>query len=506
MRIVFVMLNIVYLRNFESTVRLLAERGHSVELAIMHDKERGPHTEPLLHELCDGRRVTASWPGDLRDFWHALATIGRYVQDYLRYLRPEFRTAAKFRQRAATRVPALIRLALALPVVRVHPIPQLLIRLLSRLEQAIPVNRRIAAYLGERKAELLVVTPLVDLGSEQTDWVKAAKAIGVRTMLPVASWDNLTNKGNIRIIPDLVAVWNLEQEREAVALHGVPPTQVRVTGAEAYDHWFAWTTTRTREAFCEMVGLAADRPFIFYAGSSSFISGDETAFVRTWVRAVRSSPDPRVRTAGILIRPHPQNVHCWERFDVAEFADVVIWPRTRINPLVTGAKRDYFDCFFHSAAVVGINTSALIEAAIIGRPVLTILHTTFADTQEGSLHFHYLINSEYGFLRAARTFEQHVAELARCVREGDLTGDRHKRFVEAFIRPQGAATPATPILVAAIEELGQRSPAAAAADASRPGVLAVLLAPIAFLANVGLILRRWAVRGRAVTPIRTLAK
>ena len=228
------------------------------------------------------------------------------------------------------------------------------------------------------------------------------------------------------------------------------------------------------------------------------------------MRAIRSSPDPRVCGAGILIRPHPQNVHSWERFDVAEFSNVVIWPRTQINPLLAGAKRDYFDCFVHCAAVVGINTSALIEAAIIGRPALTILHEMFAETQGGTLHFNYLVNREYGFLRASRTFEDHLAELARCVREGGVTEEGRKRFVEAFIRPHGADTPATPILVAAIEELGRRSVEPAAAGATRPGVLAALLAPAAVLGNVVRDLRRWRSWGLtwklAMKARRTLTK
>jgi hypothetical protein len=434
----------------------------------------------------------------------------RYLQDYLRYLRPEFREATKLRQRAAERVPAPLRVALELPGFRGDPIRRRLARLLDRLELAIPINRRIVEYLRERAVDLLMVTPLVDLGSAQTDWVKAARSLGVRTMLPVASWDNLTNKGNIRVIPDLVGVWNRQQEREAVALHGVPPARVVVTGAEAYDHWFAWTPSRTRETFCETVGLAGDRPFVFYVGSSGFISGEEAEFARTWVHAIKSSPDPRLRTAGILIRPHPMNVRSWERFDVTEFTDVVVWPRTQVNPLLPEAKRDYYDCFAHCAAVVGINTSALIEATIVGRPALTILHETFAATQEGTLHFRYLVDPEYGFLRASRTFEQHLAELARCVRGDGVTGDERKRFVEAFVRPHGADTPATPILVEAIEELGRRGPETAGAGAVRAGVLAALLAPAAALGNIVRDVRRWRVRGwpaKLVWKIRlTLAK
>jgi hypothetical protein len=39
---------------------------------------------------------------------------------------------------------------------------------------------------------------------------------------------------------------------------------------------------------------------------------------------------------------------------------------------------------------MGINTSAQIEAGLIGRPVYTVLLPEFWDNQEGTLHFAYL--------------------------------------------------------------------------------------------------------------------
>ena len=56
---------------------------------------------------------------------------------------------------------------------------------------------------------------------------------------------------------------------------------------------------------------------------------------------------------------------------------------------------DFFDSLAYSAAVVGINTSALIESAIAGKNVFTILAPEFRGTQEGTLHFHYLV-AEHG--------------------------------------------------------------------------------------------------------------
>src|SRR4029078_7100060 len=79
----------------------------------------------------------------------------------------------------------------------------------------------------------VLVTPLIDLGSRQADWLRGAKRLGIRTGFPVFSWDNLTNKGLVRDEPDLTLVWNDLQAREAEELHGISPARIRITGRPA---------------------------------------------------------------------------------------------------------------------------------------------------------------------------------------------------------------------------------------------------------------------------------
>ena len=52
-----------------------------------------------------------------------------------------------------------------------------------------------------------------------------------------------------------------------------------VTGAQAYDHWFAIRPSTTREEFCARVGLPPDRPYLLYLCSSPFIAPREVEFV-----------------------------------------------------------------------------------------------------------------------------------------------------------------------------------------------------------------------------------
>ncbi|MGE0316188.1 MAG: hypothetical protein AB7P21_31625, partial [Lautropia sp.] len=112
---------------------------------------------------------------------------------------------------------------------------------------------------------------------------------------------------------------------------------------------------------------------------------------------------------------------------------------------------DYFDSMYHAAAIVGLNTSALVEAAIVDRPVLTILTPEFRDNQEGTFHFQHLLDAEAGCLIAAPSLDDHTRQLAAAIANGHSAANR--AFVERFIRPHGRASAATPRFVDAVERL-----------------------------------------------------
>jgi len=240
----------------------------------------------------------------------------------------------------------------------------------------------------------------------------------LRTALAVHSWDNLTNKGLIRLLPDRVFVWNETQRHEAVTMHGVAPEAVVATGAATYDQWFARTPSRTREVFCAEAGLDPSRPFVVYLCSSPFIAPNEAEFIARWIAEVRTTDDPGLASAGLLIRPHPENRQPWHRLDLDSQDNVSVWPRGGSNPVDAQSKSDYFDSLFHSAAAVGVNTSALIEAGIAGKAVFTVRTPENAATQDGTLHFHHLLDVSGGLLRVADGFEEHRRQLAAGLRDG----------------------------------------------------------------------------------------
>lgn len=114
--------------------------------------------------------------------------------------------------------------------------------------------------------------------------------------------------------------------------------------------------------------------------------------------------------------------------------------------------RELSELLAESDAVIALNTSAEIEAAIADRPVLTFRAGPEAAGQEGSLHFNYLLEHEGGFVIDAPTLEEHVRKLSAVLRgEYDLTPLRE--FVGRFVRPAGLEHPVAPQIASAVLEL-----------------------------------------------------
>ena len=159
---------------------------------------------------------------------------------------------------------------------------------------------------------------------------------------------------------------------------------------------------------------------------------------------------------GVLVRPHPQNADQWRHADLSEYGPAVVWPPAGATPSDAESRADYFNSIVHSGAVIGINTTAEIESAIVGRSVLTILAPEFQSTQEGTLHFEHLRRANGGLVHVARTLAEHVEQLKGALCNPQADAVRCRRFIEAFVRPHGIDTPATPRVVEALEGLARQ--------------------------------------------------
>jgi hypothetical protein len=484
LRILFIVQPGALLR-FSLLVPALAERGHEIHVGFSQggEWERRKHHKnrvsegPPLRTIKLLRGIKHRYKGQIRqsmvpgrpalDPWAALAWLVRGITDLAHNADPRYKDARVLRMRTKQRVLGRIgRRGEFEPVARLiakrvgsklakrtnRRLSHRTLRVTRVLEDAIPASRTITGYVRELKPDIVLTTGTFRHVSGEVDLLKSARKLGIPAGIFVTSWDNLTNKGSLKYVPELVFVWNEVQARDAVELHRIPRDRVRVTGAHVFDEWFARRPTRTREELLSELDLDPSKPYIVYLCSSGNIAhNEEPQFIQRWVEALRTSDDPRLRELNVIVRPHP-NVRNRPR-DFG-FENIAVWPREGAYPVAEQARDDFVDTLTHCSAVVGMNTTAMIEAACLGKSVMTVLVPEFA--QETTLHFHYLLAENGGFLHVAADLDEHIRQL-RSVLDEDAEGQElRRRFVESFVRPGGLDLPAAPIAAEAIEELADR--------------------------------------------------
>jgi hypothetical protein len=480
LKILFVVERGALLR-FALLLPALAERGHEVHIAFEAGKAWrrsgvAAFAPPPLRTLQLAEELCAAHPG-LRygllpkrtesDGWADVAWLIRGLADLAHNAHPRYAGAPDLRRRTHKYIlapletpgefePIARRLALRTARGLVGETDEgrskRVLHTAARLEEAIPASRELDEYLVRVQPDLVLATGTIRYVSPEVDVLKSARRLGIPTGIFVTSWDNLTNKGSLKFSPDRVFVWNDVQAHDAVELHDIPAERIRTTGAHVFDEWFERRPSRTREEFMAELGLDPAEPYVVYLCSSrNIVRPSEVEFVAGWIAALRSSGDERLRRIGVVVRPHPNADEQWRGVDLG-VENAVVWPPRGIHPVAAQARADFVDTLAHSAAVVGINTTAMIEAAILGKSVLTVLVPKFK--QETTLHFHYLLAENGGFLHVGADLDEHAGQLAAVLDEDDEGAAQRRDFVEAFVRPGGVDRSAAPLGAAAIEELG----------------------------------------------------
>jgi hypothetical protein len=453
--VVFLMTHAGHARNFELTLRELLARGHRVQVVLLQAEPRDDQRAALLDALVADHpalTVTVAEPRSRMDPTRFSSAIRR-VLDYMRYLREPLRSAMKLRGRAGLRVPRILRATLdRLPEAAIGMLRAVLTALLEHL----PASRKISREIRRRAPDVLVVTPAVETGTPQTEWIRVARRVGVPVCVALASWDTLTTKGGLHAHPDVLAVWNEDQARDAVQLHGVDPDVIRVTGAVAFDHWFERAPSRDRAALCAAADLDPRRPYLLYVASSGFIAPGETTHIVRCIDMLRRAGRPELERLQVMVRPHPLNLLDEDRERLTALAEVVVYPMRAANPTDRPARDDYFDSMAHAAVVVGVNTSAFVEAAIVDRPLHAHLATEYEGTQLQMPHFRQMAVTGGGPVTLSRTETEFCAAIERALREPASWDEANAAFRDRLLRPQRNGRTASATLAELIEDLGAR--------------------------------------------------
>lgn len=438
---------------YESLVRQLCSAGHSVEMVYDRKWSQGQSDESLRKCLDEHKNLSMSWGLRRSDKYRRLIFNTREIRSYTDYLRRSLSDDQSqfYLNRWRSYLTPLIRFN-----ADKWPLRRLLARegtqlLLEKIEAWVPPAKDIVRSLQEKKPDVVIASPVDMRFSEEVEYVKAAKSLGIPTVALVLSWDNLTTKGLFAVVPDLMLAWNEAHASEAVGIHKMPASGVVIVGSTFFDKWFdADHLLMSREDLCARLGIDPGRPFITYLGSSANIARDETWLVERIVEGIRSHSNEKVRQLGIVVRPHPANSKVYQRLSAD---DVVVWPRNGALPESETSQKEFFSTLTHSVGTVGINTSGMIDAIILDKPCVSVVTDEYRDTQSAAAHFKHLVASDA--LELAEGVDGSLRSLEAMLSGEDKRKEARNRFVRSFVWPCGNNTPAGAVAARAVELAAQ---------------------------------------------------
>ncbi|MEM9918095.1 MAG: hypothetical protein AAF990_08365 [Bacteroidota bacterium] len=136
--------------------------------------------------------------------------------------------------------------------------------------------------------------------------LKAANEQGIKTVIHLLSWDNISCKGHFPALADEYIAWGPIMERELMEYYQIPKEKIHAQGVPHFD-----LHVRSRQApnpapYLKELGLDPSRPYLFFGMSSPRFAPKEIDIVEWLAKSVKE--DVFGKDIQLIIRPHPQNV------------------------------------------------------------------------------------------------------------------------------------------------------------------------------------------------------
>jgi hypothetical protein len=435
-KILYVIRTIAHLSYHVSTVKELCT--NNCEVIILHDSEWSSKWsyKPLEEFIHEGLDVQVDLLIRRNDIWRKIIFPMRELRSYASYLNRKGQSDF-YRQRWEGYLGKKIR-----SMVKRATIRRILVSSLAQLSYAIfekfvPPDKEILSQILNLTPDVVVVSPANMRFSEEIEYIKAAKFLGIPTVIPVLSWDNVTTKGLFHIQPDLMLTWNESQLKEARDIHGIPNRVLRITGSPFLDKWHHILKPDSlridRRDFCQRLGLDSNRNFILYLGSSINIAKDESWIITQLSNRLKKSTDPLLCDLQILVRPHGANQ---EQYKKIVGDNIKVWFREFQLPDTQDVLAEYITSLKESVCVLGLNTTGMVDAILAESPVIAMILPEYKEKNTvKAIHFQYLINAK--IYNIASSVDECFPYISSFLKGEDIQRSYRDQFINDYIWPCG---------------------------------------------------------------------
>jgi len=247
-----------------------------------------------------------------------------------------------------------------------------------------------------------------------------AKRRGIPTVLMLRSWDNLSTKAFLFVIPDMLLAQNPVMVTEAIDWHDVPKEKIRLVGSPPYDHYANSSWFLSREEVARRIGIDFRKRWIGYFSGPLFTGvlgcEDTGEHIKMIQDAIQGG---RIQNAEVIASIHPDNKSVLEAYRV----------HCPVLNLVKGWKFDVeqtrlLASFIRECGVMThFGSTVSLDAAILDTPSIIVGFNGYREKDfpwqkklsvafDHTLHMHYLlrtkgmirVNTETEFIDAINTY------------------------------------------------------------------------------------------------------
>lgn len=240
---------------------------------------------------------------------------------------------------------------------------------LPRIMRNLPVSPELERRVREVSPDM-VIAPCSAYEPISVDVARLGHELGLRTLMLVDNWDNLSSKSIYWSIPDYLGVWGQQSRDHAERIHGIPPDRVFLLGTPRFESYYHVVKEAVRPPY--------SFPYVLFCGSA--LPFDELSALRRLDREIDEHPEV-YGAIKVVYRPHPYRVtrRGPDRFEPREFRHVVLDDQLRDAYYARNTNfqpdLDYYPALLAGATLVVCPlTTMLIESIICRTPVLAITY------------------------------------------------------------------------------------------------------------------------------------
>ena len=267
----------------------------------------------------------------------------------------------------------------------VQRFPVLRKRFLRREERLL---RDPAAEALLRKINPALVVATYPINLPESVLLRAARRLGIPTVIHLLSWDNITCKGYFPALADDYIAWGPIMKEEFIEYYGMDEERVYACGVPHFDQHVPFRKRLEAEGpgpgiaaeHLEKLGLQPDRPYLFMALSSPVFC-PRGIDVAEWL-ARKVEEGAYGEEMQLIVRPHPQNVQSnmadfsWlPRLQALESERVAVdYPdlvKSKLPWSMQAKDMERLSALLAGAAVtINFGSTVSIDALMVGRPVV----------------------------------------------------------------------------------------------------------------------------------------